>query len=262
MKLYDAIKKIIVCDGEKAITDLKIINILSDFQAFKDMPSSKYVLHASIRDGYVKRLLTIGSWNIDTQKLLDKFIFDTGFQHDVAYYVFQSIAYGLGYITSISNSPQPTSNTNPNNMNVKSGKTDLTLTSVQLNKKSATYLLNYCEAANEYLDSIIEISEDILKTKGININVFCKYKVFSNPSATITFNIEVKGDIKMKKENFSLHCFDIIVYNNAGRILDKVDVYMYNTIKNYGVITSEGLDEPSFKTVGNISRVVIVPVEL
>ena len=101
MELHIALKNIIETDGADIVKDLRIVNILSDFKAFDDFPVSKYILRAIINDGYSKKLYAIGGWTPETEALCAQFANSTGFQSDYVITIFQSIAYGLGWINNI-----------------------------------------------------------------------------------------------------------------------------------------------------------------
>ena len=101
LKLHEAIKRIIDCDGIDALLDITIVNLLSDFQAYKDEPAAKFVLRIFISEGYAQKLMSIGKWNDQCQKLIKKIIAETGFQSYIVDMVFQSVAYALGWKKSV-----------------------------------------------------------------------------------------------------------------------------------------------------------------
>ena len=57
MELYNALKKVVELQSEEILKDVKLINILSDFRAYDDMPSSKYLLKFMISEGLMANLL-------------------------------------------------------------------------------------------------------------------------------------------------------------------------------------------------------------
>lgn len=97
LKLHEAIKRIIDSDGANALLNAKIVNILSDFQAYKDEPSAKFILRIFISEGYAQKFLSIGKWNSKCQILINKFVAETGFQSNIADMVIQSIACALDW---------------------------------------------------------------------------------------------------------------------------------------------------------------------
>ncbi|MBS5527903.1 MAG: hypothetical protein KHX42_07075 [Prevotella sp.] len=168
MTLHEAIKQVIACDGMNAVTDVRIINILSDFQAFTDCPSAKYVLRAMISDGYIKRLLTIGAWNVQAQQLLNRFVSDTGFQPQVADIVLQSVAYGLGWKKCVEVTVSTNSNgNNPSSQSVPSPA-----------KPGARASLELWE---DYLESLVEWKVDLMQKYNVKANLsirICEDKKF------------------------------------------------------------------------------------
>jgi hypothetical protein len=102
MELHLALRKIIETDGAGIINDVRLINILSDFKAYDNYPSSRYVLRIMIGEGYMQKLYSIGKWNNLSESLQNKFSVITGFEIEIVEIVFQSIAFGLGWINKIS----------------------------------------------------------------------------------------------------------------------------------------------------------------
>lgn len=101
LKLHEAIKRIIDCDGTDALLNVTIVNLLSDFQAYKDEPAAKFVLRMFISEGYSQKLVSIGEWNEQCQKLIKKIVAETGFQSNIVDMVIQSIACALGWKKSV-----------------------------------------------------------------------------------------------------------------------------------------------------------------
>ena len=101
LKLHEAIKRIIDCDGTDALLDVTIVNLLSDFQAYKDEPAAKFVLRMFISEGYVQKIISIGKWNDQCQKLINKIVAETGFQSNIVDMVLQSIACAFGWKKSV-----------------------------------------------------------------------------------------------------------------------------------------------------------------
>lgn len=74
MDLHNALRTIIRAEGQGIITELRIVNILDNFNAFSDMPSAKYILRAIIADGHMQKLLQIREWNNEANNLAARFI--------------------------------------------------------------------------------------------------------------------------------------------------------------------------------------------
>lgn len=98
MPLHIALRNIIQTYGDNIITELRLVNILDDFHAFDAIPALRYILRAIIADGYSSKLLSIGKWDSTAQQLSNKFASITGFVPESVYSIFESIAYGLGWL--------------------------------------------------------------------------------------------------------------------------------------------------------------------
>lgn len=103
MELHKALRHIINTEGPEIIKDIRLVNILDDFKAYEDIPASKYILRAIMVDGYANKLLEIGKWDNSTILLTNKFASTTGFIIENVNLIFQSLAYGLGWINNITN---------------------------------------------------------------------------------------------------------------------------------------------------------------
>ena len=128
MELHKALRNIINTEGQEILNDLRLVNILDDFNAYQDIPASKYILRAIIADGFTSKLLPLGKWDCAAELLVNKFITVTGFVPEAVNRIFLSLAYGLEWLdektikthndSSVSNnhksqSPQPKSTSTP-----------------------------------------------------------------------------------------------------------------------------------------------------
>lgn len=105
MELHIALQLVIKTEGLDVIDDTRIVNILSDYNAFDSMPASKYILRSIIHEGYTTKLYNIGAWNAKSEALCRHFASITGFQIDYVNIVFESLAYGYGWIKDIRSVP-------------------------------------------------------------------------------------------------------------------------------------------------------------
>lgn len=99
MELHKAIKEIIDSKGPEMICNIQIINYLLDYQAFKEKPATKLILRAIIDSGYAENILALCSntgWEPKFKQYQHDFIDSCGYKEELAAYVFDSIAYGLG----------------------------------------------------------------------------------------------------------------------------------------------------------------------
>lgn len=114
MELHKALRNIIQTDGADIVKNDRLVNILDDFNAYQDIPASKYILRAIISDDYASKLLTIGKWSSDAEQLANKFASITGFVPDSVFKIFLSLAYGLGWTDEKTIRSHNKSATNPN----------------------------------------------------------------------------------------------------------------------------------------------------
>lgn len=100
MELHKAIKVVINSKGVDMICNPQIINYLLDYQAFKEKPATKLILRAIIDSGYAENILALTSdkngWEMKFKQYQHEFIDSCGYKEELAAYVFDSIAFGLG----------------------------------------------------------------------------------------------------------------------------------------------------------------------
>lgn len=125
MELHKALRNIIQTDGPDILNDVRLINVLDDFQAYQDIPASKYILRAIISDGFTAKLLALGKWSSDVDQLANKFATITGFVPESVSVICQSIAYGLGWINAIQFNSKPSNKTSQSTSNKISKEEDL-----------------------------------------------------------------------------------------------------------------------------------------
>lgn len=102
MELHKAIKEIVASKGADMVKDPQIINYLLDYQAFKEKPATKLILRAVIDSGYAESILALVSnpvgWETKFKQYQHEFIDSCGYKEELAAYVFDSLAYGLGLV--------------------------------------------------------------------------------------------------------------------------------------------------------------------
>lgn len=259
MELHQALKHVIGAEGQDIVKDLRLINILNDLQVYQDIQGSKYILRAIIDDGFASRFQQIGSLNNQANDLICRFTATTGFNEDSVLKIFQSLAFGLGWINQMPVNPSPSPAPEAPPQPAPNGRppiaSTLTLTSTQLISNSQDFRVNYCERATEYLDSITEVRN----IHNLKVRAFSKLEIYDNPTSYILWSVEINGNIPMKNSDIQIQPFEIVLYNHTGRILATQGVYTYRPINGYGVLNSESTSENFFKCVGNIGKVVVYP---
>ena len=194
MELHKAIRNVVDTDGKEIVNDVRLVNILSDFRAFDFIPASKYILRAIIVDGYTQKLLHIGAWNEQCEKLCSQFVATTGFQSDYAYMVFQSLAYGLGWLNQLSQ-------TVPNSLQ-KQQPLPAQAT------PSPTVRLTNKEQREAFLVSKLEFMNDLKQEVGVEIVNYCFEMLDENDVKCFFFNFEVRGKVKNDDRDIYIAFYD------------------------------------------------------
>lgn len=203
MELHKAIRNVVETDGKQIVTDVRLVNILSDFRAFDAIPASKYILRAVIADGYAQKLLAIGVWNTQSENLCNQFVSTTGFQSDYALMVFQSLAYGMGFLN---NMPIMTKPVQQLLQNPSSQKTNHKLT-----KK---------EQREDFLLSKVEFLNDIKAETGVEM-ANLSFEMFENSDRCFYLNFEIRGKIKRDDSDIC-----IAFYDTKSKIRNKEDLWV------------------------------------
>lgn len=227
MELHQALKHIIKCEGQDILTDLRLINILSDLNAYENIQGSKYILRAIIDDGVASSFKQQGGFTTKAQDIAKRFYTTTGFNEDAVIRIFDSMAFGLGWINSMPprspqpNNPRPTAPNPSSNPQPAPTVANLNLTSSQLDNKSESFKHKYAVDAELYLDSIIEILGDPQKELGASISANVSYSAEYN---NFDFNIEVTGGIKCR---FQYSFVFVVVFKSIrGKVIAKEEIYV------------------------------------
>lgn len=117
MKLQDAISSIIEQNGTGMLSNVLVLNILNDYNAFDDVTSAKNVLKNLITEGFIERIIFAHDNHLDmktlSQKCLNELYEKYGFRKDTLIYVINSIIGALGYEllnAPTDEAPAPTNN--------------------------------------------------------------------------------------------------------------------------------------------------------
>lgn len=275
MKLYEAIATIIHEFGKEIVTNAKVINVFNDYNAFEESKTFKVILKNLIAEGYMDQMMYVRDWSASQNHIISNFIAATSFNEANATYVIQSLAYGLGYVkaapvyqpsvsgrqASVSShqtsssatsrnkssqgkqQPQPSANA-PSYQGVVLDKTPS-----QIEKLSEASQRKYKEAAEAYLENIIEFKSDFEKELGVKINTFVEFD-----GSTITPRFEITGKIKVKYE-YDI-TFYILLYDQNNRMMSKDSVTVGEKRGSFEVADQVILANQYHK-VGNIKRIVV-----
>ena len=265
MKLYEAIQTIVQEFGKEIVTNAKVINVFSDYNAFEESRTFKIILKNLIAEGYMDQLMYVRDWANSQDRIINNFIAATSFNESNASYVINCLAYGLGYtnIVPVYNQSTPSQNTETSsstNYNTQaqsnSRNTQTTVQGIKLDKTgsqfdnlSETAQRKYKEAAEAYLESIIEFKSDFEKDLGIKLQTTVGYDGFQvMPRFEITGKIKVKYDYGIK--------FVILLYDTSNRVMAKDELYVGTKRKTFEVRES-GFTSSVFHKVSNIKRIVV-----
>lgn len=104
-KLHEAIRDIITQQGKSVIKDVRLVNILSDTVSFDDLPAAKAILRDILRSGYGGKLFELGDsgngWRLKVKSFTTELAKDHGYRTDIVEYLFNCIAYGMGWINRV-----------------------------------------------------------------------------------------------------------------------------------------------------------------
>lgn len=101
MKLYEAIQTIVQEFGKEIVTNAKVINVFSDYNAFEESKTFKVILKNLIAEGYMDQLIYVRDWANSQNRIINNFIAATSFNEANASYVINCLAYGLGYTKTV-----------------------------------------------------------------------------------------------------------------------------------------------------------------
>lgn len=196
MELHKALQHIIQTDGVEMLSNLKIINILDDFNAYDDIAASKYILRSIIVDGCMTKFLSIGKWDNNAILLINKFHTSTGFKEEAVNDIFRSIAYALGWITNYKPLGSQSKNIQKNQ--------DISLIPdsqfSQLTKKQQ----------EDYITKLITVDSNIENIVGISI----KGNIGIGGGVTLWVNVEASGKLRQKND---ISVF-VAVYDRDGNL--------------------------------------------
>ena len=95
--LLEAIHFVVVNRGGDYLQSRGFINILSDYQVFKDFPAAKHIILNMQANGFIGKILQVSNWGIESKAIAAKYSTEFGAKEDIVLYLVQCIGYGLGY---------------------------------------------------------------------------------------------------------------------------------------------------------------------
>ncbi len=95
MTLKDALKHVVMLNGKEELKSHRLINLLSDYNAFYDYPSTKYILKGVIDAGFIN-LLTQSTIEKDEVENIIRDLYEKyGFRRDISVNVINAISFAL-----------------------------------------------------------------------------------------------------------------------------------------------------------------------
>lgn len=209
--LPEAIRQVVTTFSRGLLCESRVINILTDYNAFKDLAQAKFILKSIILEGYIERLFMNQEWDESCDKLVERFISYTGIQADYARYVFLSICYGIEWSAEIPQLEEPDTSEEESvkrQKTKKATKTSATKSKPKRHKKCENMTDDEFE---DYIWSKIEWDHNLEKKAGLT---FSNYQISSfNGYTGFCILFEMKG--KIKTEHLSLK---YIAYDDKGRL--------------------------------------------
>lgn len=233
MDLHLALKNIIQTEGENIIKDTKIIHILNDFNAFQNIPASKYILRAIIADGYAEMILGLSKWDDKADAIVNKFANSTGFVIISVEQIFRSLAFGLGIINDINVNSNTKTNNSSNSNNT------------QTQQNATGWRPNMTKDEKEdYLVSLIDFNHEKEKELGVTArNISCSIET----SKEFTLYAELR---KSKPLSDTYVDLNVVIYDLNGRIKTRDSIAIFD--KSNSTTIGECYIEFPIKNIGRI----------
>lgn len=234
MDLHLALKNIIQTEGKDIIKDTKIIHILNDFNAFQNIPASKYILRAIIADGYAEMILGLSKWDGKADAMVQKFANSTGFVITSVEHIFRSLAFGLGFINDINGNNNTKTNNSSKSNNVQTQQNVMGWRHNMTKDEKENYLLSLVEF-NREMENKIGVC-----TKNLSCNIIS--------SKEFTFFVEIKKNNYKQNTYASLR---IVIYDVNGKI--KINDFLgFLNDNNPSLCISDCYIEFPIKQIGKI----------
>ena len=196
MPLHEALREVVDREGKEILKDLRLINILDDYKAFEENPSSKFILKSIINEGYSKFILSISDWNSSGHPIILKFVLMTGLDERYVKRIFDNLAYALRLI-ELKDLGKIESNSNETKENKSKLDTTKPWKKLSINERE------------EYLNSLVEIKPS---TCGLTYDSIYIADDTNEFSSGINFNInyEVSGVLKKDSSvNLAYAIYDV-----------------------------------------------------
>lgn len=200
MELHLALKQIIDTEGKSVLKEQRLINILSDLQAYESIPASKFIITSMINHDYISEILKISKWGAESNQLKNSFVKSTGFNDNYVKLIWDSFAYALGFKNVYDN-------------NEKDEKTPPPIPSYAQNKKKhkdffhikndgvTSHLIEHLLKA-EFVKTGEVKENNCVSFKGRLFNYECNMNVFSQPDCDklLTIGLDFEADSNINQQ--------------------------------------------------------------
>lgn len=236
--LHIAIREATTRFGKEVVLNDKFINILLDFDAFKELPATKNILKEMFAEGYCLKVCELGkkkrsffsfsssntfekpegdSWKIKVASFEESLYKQKGFQRDYINYVFDSLLYGLQWVDS-----EPTI---PNTANISSNQQSNTQNTVKPvpkpNHKSNTSGTNTNKTNSITYNNIVDSQFVVMKVHPLNAEVFIdgQQQYVSNGVMAVELSVG-KHTYEVKADSYETKAGDFDINSNDKTELD------------------------------------------
>lgn len=210
MEFHIAIKNILKYQGKDFLLDPKMVNALVDFQAYEFHPAMKNIFRTLHSDNYIAKIAQYSAWDASCDQLVYEVERDYAFPRDLIEYIFKSVAYGTGALSSVT---APSSNTQPQKKQPSAPQPNTP-------NKSWKKMSSFEKA--ETLEKLLDIDHDSFSDFGLNVNSFSISSVDEYDHKYITFSYELTlTGAKRRSDGSVIFAF----YDTNGRLRESKNSY-------------------------------------
>ncbi len=185
--------------GKNALMSSDSVNVLSDMNAFDELPSLKNVYRILLMDGFIEQMIDTEKWNRDCDALSFKIKNDYAISNIIVEYIFKSIAYANGIYEEV----KP----------IKSKEYQSLIPKPYVNP-DIPWEYRTPEERAEYLESLIEIDEESFMRYRLAVRQISIEPINNKDSAYFNYEIIPIGSIKEAFLSLYFSC-----YNDMGKLL-------------------------------------------
>lgn len=99
--IASAIRIVVQKWGVDYLKNRFLLNILNDYQVFKDIPAAKHILQNMQANGYIDKIIAISNWELESKNMVKQYVNEFGAKEEIVLYLVQCIGYGLNFISGV-----------------------------------------------------------------------------------------------------------------------------------------------------------------